>query len=90
MSVVLEGYNAAVSTTYTTISSSTTPRSIVIQCRNNVFVKTTKSATFMVVLGETTGSTVDLGVQPPNEIQVASISGTAEVSMWSLDPGERR
>ena len=90
MSVVLEGYNAAVSTTYTTISSSTTPRSIVIQCRNNVFVRTTKSATFMVVLGETTGSTVDLGVQPPNEIQVASISGTAEVSMWSLDPGERR
>jgi hypothetical protein len=44
----------------------------------------------MVVLGETTGSTVDLGVQPPNEIQVAAISGTAEVSMWSLHPGERR
>jgi hypothetical protein len=90
MAVVLEGYNASVSTSYTTLSSSTTPRSIVIQCRNNVFVKTTKSATFMVVLGETTGSTVDLGVQPPNEIQVAAISGTAEVSMWSLHPGERR
>ena len=90
MAVVLEGYNAAVSTSYTTLSSSTTPRSIVIQCRNNVFVKTTKAATFMVVLGETTGSTVDLGVQPPNEIQVAAISGTAEVSMWSLHPEERR
>ena len=90
MAVVLEGYNNAVSTSYTTLSSSGTPRSIVIQCRNNVFVRTTKSATFMVVLGETTGSTVDLGVQPPNEIQVASITGTAEVSMWSLDPGERR
>ena len=90
MAVVLEGYNASVSTSYTTISSSTTPRSIVIQCRNNVFVKTTKSATFMVVLGETTGSTVDLGVQPASEIQIAAITGTAEVSMWSLDPGERR
>jgi len=90
MAVVLEGYNNAVSTSYVTLSSSTTLRSIVIQCRNNVFVRTTKSATFMVVLGETTGSTVDLGVQAPNEIQVAAITGTAEVSMWSLDPGERR
>lgn len=93
MSVVIEGYNDAVgaSPNWVTLSTNTGNRVVFIQARSNVFVRKASDPTnTMVVLGETSGSVVDLGINPPNDIQVQAISGTAIVSMYSLDPGERR
>ena len=90
MAVLLEGYNTSVGTTYTTLSTRNVPRVVFIQARSNIFVRVNGKATAMVVLGDTSGAHWDLGVNPPNTIEVAAISGSAEISMWSLDPGERR
>ena len=50
----------------------------------------TDTANNLVILGEITGTVVDLGVIAPVDIEVQAITGTAAVSMYSLDPGERR
>jgi len=89
MAVVLEGTNAAVSTTYTTLSASTDKRACFIQARNNIFLRVS-GGTNMVILGDAAGLHWDLGCNAPNTIEVAAITGTASVTLWSLDPGERR
>jgi len=89
MAVVLEGTNAAVSTTYTTLSASGAKRACFIQAANNIFLRVS-GGTSMVILGDSTGLHWDLGCNAPNSIEVAAISGTASVTLWSLDPGERR
>lgn len=89
MAIVLEGVNTSIGTGFVTLSSSTRPRSIFIQARNNIWLRVS-GGTQTLVLGDTSGLHVDLGCNAPNTIEVAGLSAGASVSMWSLDPGERR
>lgn len=89
MAVVLEGTNTGVTTAYTTLSASTAKRACFIQARNNIFLRVS-GGTNMVILGDAAGLHWDLGCNAPNTIEVAAITGTASVTLWSLDPGERR
>lgn len=90
MAFQIEGQATLANGTYQTLSSTATPRQCFIQARSNTFVRRVGGADSIIVLGETTGSAVDLGVQAPNSLEFAGVAGTSIVSMWSLDPGERR
>jgi hypothetical protein len=90
MAFQIEGQATVPNGTYQTLSTTATPRQCFIQARSNTFVRRVGSADVMIVLGETTGSAVDLGVQAPNSLEFAGVSSTSIVSMWSLDIGERR
>jgi hypothetical protein len=90
MALQLEGLATVANGVYQTLSSTSTPRQCFIQARSNTFVRRVGTTDLMVVLGETTGSAVDLGVQAPNSLEFAGVGATSIVSMWSLDVGERR
>jgi hypothetical protein len=92
MTLKIEGFNDAVPNTgWTTLSSNSEKRCLFIQARSNIFLRVaTDTTNNLVILGEITGSVVDIGVIAPVNIEVQAITGTAAVSMYSLDPGERR
>jgi hypothetical protein len=90
MAFQIEGQATVANGTYETLSTTETPRQCFVQARANTFVRRVGGSTSMILLGETTGSAVDLGVQAPNSLEFAGSSGTSIVSMWSLDVGERR
>jgi hypothetical protein len=90
MAFQIEGQATVANATYQALSTNSTPRQCFIQARSNTFVRRVGSTDAMIVLGETTGSAVDLGVQAPNALEFAGSGGASIVSMWSLAPGERR
>lgn len=90
MALRIEGQATVADGVYQTLSSNTDERQCFIQARSNAFVRVVGTANVIVILGETTGSCVDLGVQAPNRLEFAGVGGTSIISMWSLDPGERR
>ena len=90
MPLRIEGQATLADGVYQTLSSNTDARQCFVQARSNAFVRVVGTANVMVILGEIQGAFVDLGVQAPNSIEFAGVGGTSIISMWSLDPGERR
>lgn len=90
MAFRIEGQATVANGVYQTLSSNTDERQCFVQARSNAFVRIVGTTDVIVILGETTGSCVDLGVQAPNRLEFAGVGGTSIISMWTLDPGERR
>ena len=91
MPVRFDGETAATTAAFTSPSTFGDIRRCFIQVRtNNAWVSVDGGTTKTYFAADSTGVVYDLGDCVPSSVVVQSLSGTSNVSMFTLPPGEAR